>query len=133
MNDQPTANTFEEGESYEGATAHFSEALQGFMGKMSPSSVFSDPQAVGDDLVFTAAAFERVGGFGFGTGQGHDASGATGGGGGGGAGGMSNGRPVAVIRIGPSGIEVKPVLDLTRIGVTVVLAAIGVRRALRRR
>jgi hypothetical protein len=40
---------------------------------------------------------------------------------------------VAVIRIGPSGIEIKPVLDLTRIGVTVVLAAIGVLRALRRR
>jgi hypothetical protein len=38
---------------------------------------------------------------------------------------------VAVIRVGTSGIDVRPVLDLTRIGITVLLAAIGVWRALR--
>ena len=43
------------------------------------------------------------------------------------------GRPVAVIRVGPSGVEVKPVIDFTKIGVTVLLGAAGVWSALRRR
>jgi hypothetical protein len=133
LNDQTTDSPFGVDRPEDEAATRFSEALQGFMGKMSPSSVFSDPQAVGDDIVFTAAAFERAGGFGFGSGQGDDPGGGTGRGGGGGAGGMSNGRPVAVIRVGPGGVEVKPVLDFTRIGVTILLAAIGVRRALGRR
>jgi hypothetical protein len=131
MNDETTENFSDVDESLDTASARFSQALDGFMGKMSPSSVFSEPQAVGDELVFMAAAFERAGGFGFGAGRGHDPTGGTGGGSGGGAGGMSRGRPVAVIRVGPGGVEVRPVLDLTKIGVTVLLAAISVRRALR--
>jgi hypothetical protein len=132
MSDEGADNNFDVDESLDKTGARFSQALEGFMGKMTPSSVFSEPQVVGDYLVFTAAAFERAGGFGFGAGRGHDPTGGSGGGGGGGAGGMSNGRPVAVIRVGPGGVEVRPVLDLTRIGLTILLAALGVRRALRR-
>jgi hypothetical protein len=33
---------------------------------------------------------------------------------------------VAVIRVSPDGIQVKPVLDFTKIGVTAVLAFVGV-------
>jgi uncharacterized spore protein YtfJ len=112
--------------------AHFAETMEGFMGKASPSTVFSEPEVVGDDIVFAAAAFERAGGFGFGSGRGHDPQGGTGGGGGGGGGGMSRARPVAVIRVGSRGIEVRPVLDVTRIGVTIILAAVGIGRTLRR-
>jgi uncharacterized spore protein YtfJ len=105
--------------------------LEGLVGLASPSTVFSDPQAVGDHLVFTAAAWERGGGFGFGVGQGDDPRGGGGTGGGGGGGGGSQGRPVAVISVGPDGIEVRPIIDLTKIGITVLLSALGVWRVLR--
>jgi hypothetical protein len=39
---------------------------------------------------------------------------------------------VAVIRVGPSGVDVKPVIDFTKIGVTILLSGIGVWSALRR-
>jgi uncharacterized spore protein YtfJ len=107
-------------------------ALEGLLGPASPSAVFTDPQAVGDDLVFTATAWERGGGFGFGAGRGDDLEGGRGTGGGGGGGAGSQGRPVAVIRVGPGGIEVRPVIDLTKIGVTILLTGVGVWRALRR-
>nr|MDP9494810.1 hypothetical protein [Actinomycetota bacterium] len=48
------------------------QALEGLFGEASPSTVFSDPHVIGDNLVFTAAAWERGGGFGFGVGQGDD-------------------------------------------------------------
>ncbi len=101
--------------------------LQRLFGDAAPGTVFSAPQPMGDDVVITAAAWERAGGFGFGGGSGRDDEG----GGGAGGGGVSQGRPVAVIRITRSRVEVTPLLDLTKVAVTVVLAAVGVRRALR--
>jgi uncharacterized spore protein YtfJ len=101
-------------------------------GSAAPGTVFSEPRVVGDDLVIAAAAWERAGGFGFGVGTGNDDKGGRGEGGGGGGGGLSQGRPVAVIRIGPGGVEVKPVIDFTRIGVTLLLGAAGVWQVLRR-
>lgn len=106
--------------------------LDRIFGEASTATVFSEPERVGDDLVILAAAWERAGGFGFGSGSGTDEeSGDQGEGSGGGGGGMSQGRPVAVIRIGESGLKVEPVIDFTKVGVTVFLAAIGVWRALR--
>lgn len=104
------------------------EALATLLGDASPGSVFSEPVAVGSDLVITAAAWERGGGFGFGGGGDERQGGGFGSGGGGGA----QGRPVAVIRVGPNGIEVRPVIDFTKAGITLFLAALGVWRALRR-
>lgn len=106
--------------------------VEDLFGAAAPGTVFSEPHTVGDDLVITAAAWERAGGFGFGAGQGGDDEGSEGVGGGGGGGGASQGRPVAVIRVGPSGTEVKPVIDFTKIGVTVLLAAAGIWSVLRR-
>lgn len=113
------------------AATQLRSTLETVLGPASTSAVFSEPRMVGDDLVFTAAAWERGGGFGLGGGRGNDPAGSGGIGTGGGGGGGSQGRPVAVIRVGTSGIDVRPVLDLTRIGITVLLAAIGVWRALR--
>lgn len=93
------------------------------------ASVFSSPEHVGDDVVITAAAWERVGGFGFGSGE--SGKGGTDQGVGGGGGGMSHGRPVAVIRVGEHGVKVVPVVDITRIGITVLATALGIWRALR--
>lgn len=98
--------------------------LTAIFGEAEPGTIFSKPETVGDGLVFTASAWERAGGFGFGSGYGSaDGDASAGSGGGGGA---SQGRPVAVIRVSPDGIQVKPVLDFTKIGITVVMAFVGV-------
>jgi uncharacterized spore protein YtfJ len=107
--------------------------VQDLFGVAAPGTVFSEPRTIGEDLVIAAASWERIGGFGFGAGRGSDDGGGEGIGGGGGGGGSSQGRPVAVIRVGPSGIEVKPVIDFTKIGVTVLLGVAGVWGVLRRR
>lgn len=103
------------------------EALAAVLGEATPGTVFSEPVMVGSDLVITAAAWERGGGFGFGGGGDKQGMGLGSGGGGG-----AQGRPVAVIRIGPNGIDVQPIIDLTKVGITLFLAALGVWKALRR-
>ena len=100
------------------------EPLMGIFGEAAPSTIFSEPEEVGDSIVFTASAWERAGGFGFGSGSGGSEE-EGGAGGGGGGGGSSQGRPVAVIRVGDDGIEVEPVVDFTKIGVTFLFAAAG--------
>ncbi len=82
-------------------------------------------------MVITAATIERAGGFGFGAGAGTDPEEAGGGGGGGGGGGTATARPVAVVEVRADGVVVRPVLDYTRIGITVTLAALAVWRTLR--
>lgn len=107
------------------------DSLASILGEASPRTVFSEPVVVGDHQIITAAAWERGGGFGFGGGTGNGPEGGgTGAGAGGGGGGQ--GRPVAVIRIGPDGVRVEPILDFTKILVTVLLAALGVWRVLKR-
>lgn len=101
------------------------EALVAIFGEARPGMVFSEPEKVGDSVVFTASAWERAGGFGFGRGYGSEA-GSEGGGSGGGGGGASQGRPVAVIRATESEIQVQPVIDFTKIGVTLLLGGLGV-------
>jgi hypothetical protein len=54
------------------------------------------------------------------------------GGGGGGAGAHTEGRPVAAIDIGPDGVVIRPIIDFTRIGVTLLVGSFAVWRALRR-
>lgn len=103
-------------------------------GDLSAETVFGKPARVGDRVVITAAALQRAGGFGIGGGVGMDPqSGGTGRGSGGGGGARSEGRPVAVIDVGPDGVRVKPILDFTRIGLTALAAALTVLRARRRR
>jgi uncharacterized spore protein YtfJ len=116
----------------ESVTSRISNALTGIFGEASPASLLSSPTQVGDDLIITAVAWERAGGFGFGAGEGQGEAGDGGRGEGGGGGGMSQGRPVAVIRVSPDRVEVTPVIDFTKIGVTLLLGLIGVWRVLRR-
>jgi uncharacterized spore protein YtfJ len=116
----------------ETVAARIGDALTGLFGEASPSTLFSEPIQHADDLVVTAVAWERAGGFGFGAGQGQGQGEESGSGEGGGGGGFSQGRPVAVIRVTPTGVEVAPVIDFTKIGITLLLASIGVWRALSR-
>ncbi|MGH8928000.1 MAG: hypothetical protein ACRDWH_06595 [Acidimicrobiia bacterium] len=104
------------------------ESLTAILGDPTPGTIYADPVAVGEDLVFTAVAWERGGGFGFGGGGDNQQGRGFGSGGGGGA----QGRPVAVIRVGPKGIEVQPVIDFTKVGITLLLTGLGVWKALRR-
>ncbi len=111
-----------------------------------PGAVYSEPVVSGDYTIITASEVASGGGFGSGGGfepatpssteEQREAVGSplehvnSGGGGIGGAGG-STGRPVAIIIIGPDGVTVKPVFDLTKIALagiatwTTMLAMIG--------
>jgi len=95
-------------------------------------AVYSDPIQSGNYTVITASEVMAGGGFGIGQGFGSapgqaqtadpDAGPSAGGGGGGGGGGGSMGRPVAVVLIGPQGVEVRPVVDVTKIALAALTA-----------
>ena len=91
---------------------------------VSADRVYAEPVRIGEQVVIPAASVEFAGGFGFGG----DARSN----GGGGGGGYRAGRPVAIIEAGPSGVRVKPVVDVTRVGLTLLAAALTVWRASRR-
>jgi len=95
-----------------------------------PSAVFGEPVTSGDRTVITACEVTMGLGFGYGMGSaGGKPSGGEGGeseeegagpsrpamSGGGGGGGNATARPVAVIHVGPEGVDVEPVVDVTKI------------------
>ncbi len=100
------------------------DALTAVFGEARPETLFSEPVRHGDVMVITASAWDRAGGFGFGGGEGADGDGGAGGGGGGAA----QGRPVAVIRITEAGVEVTPVVDVTKLAVTALLSGLALWR-----
>ncbi len=122
----------DQGNELEQVSGRVIEGLASIFGEASPDAVFSRPEQVGEDFVITAAAWERAGGFGFGGGSGTDPGGDYGGGAGGGGGGASQGRPVAIIRISNDRTEIRPIIDMTKLALTVVMSVLGVWRALRR-
>lgn len=141
-------------ETFVGAKERGDENVQrffdGIMAVARPGAVFSPPVVSGNLTVITASQIAAGGGFGSGfglgpaprsakemvaEGDGSEPGGATSGGGGGGGGGGATGRPVAVIVIGPDGVKVKPVLDVTSIalaGITAATAMLGMSMRLRR-
>ena len=114
-----------------------SQTLNKLLSSADSSRVFGEPVTVGSYTVITASEVASGGGFGSGMGFGmprgrHDAArgevtsaleGAVeGAGGGGGGGGGSMGRPVAAIVVGPDGVEVRPLLDVTKISLAALTA-----------
>jgi uncharacterized spore protein YtfJ len=116
----------------------YQEQGQAWMDKLlaaaQPGAVFGEPVKAGDYTLITASEVGAGGGFGFGFGGGvspvdisreapgekkEDNSGGSGIGGGGG----SAGRPVAAIIIGPEGVRVEPVVDVTKIALAVFTTA----------
>jgi uncharacterized spore protein YtfJ len=91
-----------------------------------PGTVYGAPVTVGEHTVITASEVSVGMGFGWGGGSKAKPELAQGeaesdiGAGGGGGGGGSSGRPVAVIKIGPQGVEVTPVIDMTKIGLALL-------------
>jgi uncharacterized spore protein YtfJ len=113
-------------------------------------AVFSQPVVSGNYTVITACEVTSGGGFGSGSGYGQNVSSrpaepaagegeasadqpepAAGGGGMGGGGG-SMGRPIAVIVIGPDGVEVKPIVDRTKLVIAVVTSVLATIAAYRK-
>jgi uncharacterized spore protein YtfJ len=92
------------------------ETMDAFLKTASVSAVFGMPIEHGDTLIIPTA--EVVAGLGFGAGEGGGAGPEGQGGGsgsGGGGGGKTFSRPVSVIVASPDGVEVKHVLDVTKI------------------
>ncbi|MFN8597716.1 MAG: hypothetical protein U0559_16225 [Anaerolineae bacterium] len=99
-----------------------------------PNAVFSHPVTTGDYTVITASEVSCGMGTGFGSGGGGAPASVVstegevappaqsasmppaGFGSGGGGGGFSTARPVAAISIGPDGVHVEPIVDVTKIG-----------------
>jgi len=99
-----------------------------------PKAVYSEPLVKGEYTLINAAEVSTGIGFGYGIGAGEGTSPdgeqkkegpsqGSGAGGGGGGGGGSLARPVAVIVAGPQGVEVKPVVDVTKIGLAMLMTA----------
>jgi len=91
-----------------------------------PAKTFSKPIKSGDYTIITASEAYVAMGVGFGAGIGTETANENAeeqapstsevdGGGGGGGGGVAIGRPVAAISIGPDGVRVEPVVDVTKI------------------
>jgi len=92
------------------------------------------PTTVGDQAVIPLLETYASVGFGGGAGSGGDDDGG-GAGGGGGGGGVGRSRTIAVAVVGPDGVKIRPVVDLTGLALPAVgaIAALLMRGAGRRR
>ena len=99
------------------------ETLERFIQTADVKAVYGQPIQNGDTLIIPAAEVLCGMGFGIGAGNGPqtDNTPAPSGGGGGG-GGRTFSRPAAVIVAGPQGVEVRPVLDVTKIALAGITA-----------
>lgn len=132
----------------EGREKQFSNVIEKVYSAAQPGAVYSEPVTVGNYTVIMASEIMVGGGFSSGLGFGSPSASAqhseetsqsqaqptSRGGGGIGAGGGSSGRPVAIISIGPDGVTVKPIVDVTKIalaGVTVLGTMLMLLRRMR--
>ncbi len=112
-----------------------------------PDAVYSKPVVAGNYTVITASEVVSGGGFGSGAGfgpetplsiegqpdvEGSQSEPINSGGGGMGGGGGSTGRPVAIVIIGPEGVTVKPLFDITKIALAGIAAWITMLAMLRK-
>ncbi len=108
------------GEDAPGARASLPDELEALL-TASAERVFAEPVRIGDRVMIPAARVELSGAFG--PPPGHD---------GGAGGGHTTARPVAVIEAGPDGVRVKPVVDVTKVVLAALGAALTIWRATRR-
>ncbi len=96
--------------------------LDRFMAVASVDAVFGEAIQQGDTLIIPAAEIGSAMGFGLGSGYGGDKDN-QGSGSGGGGGGWNFSRPVAVIVASPSGVQVQPVIDVTKVALAALTTA----------
>lgn len=99
------------------------ELLRELLASGGVNAAFGEPRTIGDRTVIPAAEVMHGFGFGMGSGPGRGpgAESADGGFGGGGGGGTRT-RPVAAIVVGPQGVSVEPILDMTQIWMAALTA-----------
>lgn len=103
-----------------------------------PDAVFSQPITVGDHTIINASEYSATLGMGYGGGGGmgpnpeETTQQANGYGSGGGGGGATMSRPVAAIIVSPSGVRVEPIVDVTKIAITMFTALGAMALALRK-
>ena len=99
------------------------QLLQQLVASGGANAAFGEPRTVGDRTIIPAAEVMRAFGFGMGSspgrgpGTGHTSAGSGGGGGGG-----TRTRPVAAIVVGPEGVYVQPIVDMTQIWLAALTA-----------
>lgn len=113
------------------------QAMDQLTSSADASKVFGQPITSGEFTVITASEVASGGGFGSGMGfglprvrrsEGSEEQGglagttAEGAGGGGGGGGGSMGRPVAAIIITPDRVQIRPLLDVTKVSLVALMA-----------
>jgi uncharacterized spore protein YtfJ len=91
------------------------ETMEGFLQTAHISAVYGEPVYHEERVIIPTAEILCAMGFGVGSGGGGATAEASGTGGGGGGGGRVLSRPVAVIVSSPAGVEVKPIVDITKI------------------
>jgi uncharacterized spore protein YtfJ len=106
----------------EAALELVAENLDRFMGVATVEAVFGEPVQQGDALIIPVAEVGSMMGFGLGNGYGGDQTN-TGAGSGGGGGGWNFSRPVAVIVATPGGVQVQPVVDVTKVALAAFTTA----------
>ena len=106
-----------------------------------PDAVYSQPVTVGEHTIITASEYMAGMGVGYGSGGGtapgaskesEEGGDSTGFGGGGGGGGTTLARPVATIIVSPSGVRVEPIIDVTKIAITMFTALGTIAMTLRK-
>jgi len=103
-----------------------------------PDAVFSQPVTMGDHTIINASEYSATLGMGYGGGGGggpnpeEPEQQANGIGGGGGGGGATMSRPVAAIIVSPDGVRVEPIVDVTKIAITMFTALGAMAMALRK-
>jgi uncharacterized spore protein YtfJ len=91
------------------------ETMEQFLQSADVQAVYGEPVEHDGTLIIPTAEILNGMAFGVGSGGGSGEQGGGGTGGGGGGGGRVLSRPVAVIVAGPAGVEVKPIVDITKI------------------
>jgi uncharacterized spore protein YtfJ len=103
-----------------------------------PDAVYSQPITVGEHIIINASEYTAGMGVGYGGGGGtgpavgEEANEPGGYGGGGGGGGTTMARPVATIIVSPSGVRVEPIVDVTKIAITMFTALGAMAMAMRK-
>lgn len=114
----------------EGGAEQVSQTMKAFIETARADNAFGQPVEHEGQLIIPASEVMVVQGFGLGYGSGTDEGdgpeeGASSGeGGGGGGGGRTLSRPVAVIVASKDQVRVEPIIDITKLGVT-LLTALG--------
>ena len=109
------------------SAARVAEIMDRLLAGGDVARVYGEPVRHGDTLVIPAAEVLTIAGFGMGSGSGAAGGSGTGArrgsGGGGGGGGRTLARAVAVVVSSPTGVEVRPIVDVTKIALAALTAA----------